>query len=121
MANKPYKSGKWKILSVETVQMLKYVFFNNSSKSLLNKGIRSAESRGGVFSNRYISSAPASVLLRFGESYAPSYASRYKLDVMSEHTVRADNQITSAKMMRTDDYSGQARPLQNALRHTQSL
>lgn len=101
--------------------MLKYVLFNSSSKSLLNKEIRSATSLGGVFSNKYIGSPTASVLLHFGESYAPSYASRYKLDVMSEHTVRADSQITSAKMMSIDDYFGQARPLQNALRHTQSL
>lgn len=100
--------------------MLKYVLFNSSSQSLLNKGIKSAASLGGVFSNKYIGSPTASVL-HFGESYAPSYASRYTLDVMSEHTVRADSQTTSAKMMSTDDYFGQARPLQNALRHTQSL
>ena len=90
-------------------------------QSLLSKEIRSAASLGGAFSNKYIGSPIASALLHFGESYSPSYAFSYKSDVMSEHTVRTDSQITSAKMMSADDYFGQARPLQNTLRHTQSL
>ena len=79
MTNKPCKSGKQKILSVETAQMLKYMLFNSSSKSLLNKEIRSAASLGGVFSNKYIGAPIASVLLHFGESYSTSYAFRCKI------------------------------------------
>ena len=51
----------------------------------------------------------SSIFVRVILLHMPSGA---KLDVMSEHTVRTDSQMTSAKMMSTDDYFGQARQLQ---------